>query len=1028
MRIEESMWIYLGYVWEDDIGKGKLSERNGLRGDENDRPVKGVPVTLKNKVTQKEETHYTDEDGKYIFKKILINDLENMYINFTYNGMCYGGVPHKIREENGSKASEGAARAYMDSRYSEVSNSKAEGTMPWGENVKTDLKYDYNKETHMSHLNYECTDSERTYGGAEYPVTNVPSKYIITASTTYAYMEYDNNHRPMLGYLDKIKTPEEIRKGDITEVTNINLGLYKREQPDISVVKDIESAKVQINNRTHVYKYSDRFSKNNEDKFIYGDGHDVAVKFGQKYGDMSYTRALYASDIKHEGDDKLSVNVTYRIQIANQSSSLKVIVNQLADYYDTKYEVIDIGTQINSNGDIIESIGYEKGDYNLDYKKSLINLSSIEIEAGHKLNVYVQMRVKSEEIIKLVDNSDEYVKLDNIAEIISYKTMYEKGGVYGGVDKDSNPGNTVPGKRETYEDDTDSAPGLKLVLQSPRTISGKVFLDDSGDISIVNSGNIRQGDGKYTNGEDGIPNVTVRLKKGNDIVQRYDAEDNIFKNAECTTASDGENKGNYSFEGIIPDNYYLEFTWGDKTYRVQDYKSTIVDEESAEAKASNKEWYKDEFKKQYDNNHYANQENYIAQWDNSNNTEYRTSDAIDDYSRRDNIDKQTKYIINSNKNAIDSYYENTESTEIPMIKVKGVDGTEQEEQLITEMNSNTNEFNVNIEYNGQNTTTSDEYQTNPDGTIKVENGYAIKKPEFANAIKSIDFGITRRAKQQISIEKRINSVKLKLANGQVIVDAKKEENGNLKGEMKHTTYIKPDNNTMPRNGFLKLELDNELIQGSVLEVEYEIKAVNTSEVDYATSEFYNYGKGHGQDNIITIKPTSIIDYLDKGWMYDNNSTTENGWEVKQETDIKSYIESGENKAYESIGDQIILITDKLKNESLTPIGDKTNASVCLKASKTLSTTEEITLDNETETVILEKSGGSNIESTPGNYIPGKGPHVESDDDMGEQVIVTPSTGKNLSYIEPITIGITALIILGTGIVLIKKRVLNKKED
>ena len=48
--------------------------------------------------------------------------------------------------------------------------------------------------------------------------------------------------------------------------------------------------------------------------------------------------------------------------------------------------------------------------------------------------------------------------------------------------------------------------------------------------------------------------------------------------------------------------------------------------------------------------------------------------------------------------------------------------------------------------------------------------------------------------------------------------------------------------------------------------------------------------------------------------------------------------------------------------------------------------------------------------------------------MGEQVIVTPSTGKNLSYIEPITIGITALIILGTGIVLIKKRVLNKKED
>ena len=81
------------------------------------------------------------------------------------------------------------------------------------------------------------------------------------------------------------------------------------------------------------------------------------------------------------------------------------------------------------------------------------------------------------------------------------------------------------------------------------------------------------------------------------------------------------------------------------------------------------------------------------------------------------------------------------------------------------------------------------------------------------------------------------------------------------------------------------------------------------------------------------------------------------------------------------------------------------------------------MDNEAETVIIDKTGGSKMyELVPGNYVPGSG-STETDDDIAETTIVTPSTGENQNYIIAITVGISALAILGVGIVLIKKKIL-----
>ena len=228
--------------------------------------------------------------------------------------------------------------------------------------------------------------------------------------------------------------------------------------------------------------------------------------------------------------------------------------------------------------------------------------------------------------------------------------------------------------------------------------------------------------------------------------------------------------------------------------------------------------------------------------------------------------------------------------------------------------------------------------------------------------------------------------------------------------------MKPDTNTLPGNGFIRLELDNELIQGATLEVGYEIKATNQSELDYRSENFYQYGKVEGE--VVTIEPTSIIDYLDKNWSFDSDKNTQ--WQVKTFDDIKDLVAKDVYENEETmITDKKILYTESLKGQNLKPTD---SAAVDLTVSKILTTTDEISLDNEAEMLELNKTGGAKPESVPGNYVPGKGP-TETDDSMAETAIVTPATGENQNYILPVIIGVTAFVILGAGVIIIKKKVI-----
>lgn len=895
-----------GYVWVDK-DDGKASKRNDLYKtssdslqDTNDILFNGITVRLKDRVTGKTvmetvtskldryKDSVNDGNGEYLFMDVLIEKLKDYYIEFEYDGLTYTNVIAHTEQDRGSKSAESEEeRDNFNKNFSSVE----------GRERNTGFTRDANgNEKHVLSYNINETGHEATL------INN--GQYTITANTDVP----DYKIRSHFTYGQE-------------EVRYINLGLYEREQPDISLVKDLKNVKLTINGYEHVYEYAQRFLNAGE----YGDGFNVGVKFGDKYTGMSYSRAVYKADYEYENENdrskELKVYVTYQLTMRNQSANLMAQINSIADYFDNRYEIVKAGTGVDEKGNIVGDIAQEETNYNENYKKTIIH-NNTRIEAQKEESIYVQFALNREAVINVLNGREN---LDNVAEINSY-SIYNNNKIYAGIDVDSNPGNCIPGDRRTYEDDTDASPALTLEVADARELTGKVFLDEtSGELM---TGKVRQGSGAYEEGEKGIEGVEITFTENTGSGKVYTAK---------TDAN-----GDFYISNYIPGDYTLTYTWGDKTYTVQDYKGTIYDSRRDQ---NNKKWYKE-------------------------NVETRLTDAMDNYQTRLEIDEELKRV--------------THSTEITKEK----------------MNSTTPTMGIGVEYETTYTASmGDRY------VYKVEN---------------VDFGIVERARQDLAISKRIKTLKATLANGQVITDLtiEEDEKGNrtVTGNRNNVTYMKPDANMPSGNGFVRLELDNELIQGTILEVGYEIKAINQSEIDYLSQNFYQYGIVEG--DIITIEPSGIIDYLDSNWSFDSEKYPQ--WQVKTFDEAKDLVD---NIVYEhedsTMKDKKILYTESLKEQKLKPTESTTTG---LTVSRILTTSDEISLNNETELVELNKNGGAKPESVPGNYVPGTGPS-ETDDGMAETTIVTPATGGNQNYLLPIMIGVTAFVILGAGIIIIKKRVI-----
>lgn len=928
------------------------------------------------------------------------------YIEFTYNGLNYETVSVNVKEENTNKVAEISSNSQnlvdksIDGTYLDNRTSFNESWAVIENNKKIDSDgnvdtLDYNHNNYASSLSYP--GGVTGYNEQKYPIivkdnTN-NNIFNITART-----ETNTSEDASCKFFGQNKTMEMIlsdKEQYIDTIENINLGVKERAQPDLALTKDIYSAKVTVNGYEHTYMYNQKFvdKDQNEDEF------NVDVKFGEKFGNKSFTRAIYPSDVKETQDEDFSVKVVYKITLKNRSGVLYSKINSLVDYFDARYTIEEngaIGTGY-ENGKIKDEIRYklDRSYQDAEYRKLIINCDTKINPNESNKNIYVEYTLTRNGVKDILFDKNGNQKtniegLENIVEINSYSTYSDKDFTksYAGIDSNSNPGSTVPGNKDTYEDDTDYAPGLILEVANPREIKGTVFEDNAVDPTEGGTNRERLGNGKFDDGEKTISGVQVGLYKEADFEEIKDEDGKIIDmqlESEAkpvgTTTYGGDNKdstgkdGTFTIKDFAPGEYRIVYFWGDGKYTIEDYKSTIWTSDNKNEKDGNPNtWYRV-------------------------NTDKRYSDALDNYDTRLKIDRGDTSI-----NKMDS--------KTPTM----VFGVELADDI-------------------------DNKKTETSGIDKV-----------TFSIENIDFGVIERPRQSIDVTKRAKSMKMTLANGQVIADAKiVEKDGKLQLEqqVKGVIYTEPSDKNNPKNGQIKAEIDNELIQGSKVEIEYEIKVQNNSEIDYDSEKYYCYGEKDVE--IVKIKASGVYDYLDNT-MIANDENTE--WEtikdynekVSKPTVIEEYLHKYQSSSTDASGNTEIRIGyEKFEEQYSEAIGnwrieniitarkkrlaDKTilhNANLegeiapgefnmaSLTASKILTNTDEIELNNDVEITEVTRTAKTGRKVTP---------KYTSLYDRGETVTITTPTGENKNYILITIVAISFFVILGTGIVFIKKKIL-----
>lgn len=601
-----------GIVWTEKIQTGKEQPEinNQYDGENQDEALAGIKVNLYKdgkKVTDttssdgNKKAIYTDHKGnkvevdlakgEYMFTDITAGD--DYYVVFEYDGIKYQAMTNSKEQaympEKGekqirdTKISKETNRGNFNNNTETISgNGKVDESKT---NAGWIIKYDLDRDSTPKKAIYKAT-----YKNEEDMKNDIRQ---CVEGQTYTYLSKTED------WMGTWNTDGTINKSHYA--FNINCGLSKRFF-DLSLGTDVKDATVTINGNQTTYTYDQILDgKLNEALNRPSSEKKIDYNLYLAYSDYNYRIADYKvpgeGAIKNKYDEEalnkeqiesakkdseLEVYVTYRIELKNQSTQHDAKVNLVEYHFDEHYQYVSI-----------KNATAEK-----DPNARVLYITPDEgIEAGRTLlpNIEITFKVLPDKNGNKCVLGEDYL---NQAEIVSYTT----GG--GLVDEDSAPGNAFLEENNVrYEDDTDEANGIQINRKEEnkgRSISGKVFEDSNKDGTIKNA--------KKEN-ENGVNYVIVQLielveinnKQYEYIWQETIAGSDTVK----TTARNGyqgdnytvtNSDGEYKFtQRIIPGNYIVRFIYGDgRTYDItentlkcngEDYKSTYVDYDY------NAEWY-----------------------------------------------------------------------------------------------------------------------------------------------------------------------------------------------------------------------------------------------------------------------------------------------------------------------------------------------------------------------------------------------------------------------------------------------------
>lgn len=369
--------------------------------------------------------------------------------------------------------------------------------------------------------------------------------------------------------------------------------------------------------------------------------------------------------------------------------------------------------------------------------------------------------------------------------------------------------------------------------------------------------------------------------------------------------------------------------------------------------------------------------------------------------------------------------------------------------------------------------------------------------ELVNTVDDLDLGLVQRPEAQLKLTKNIGNFKLVLANGTTMFDAEPGQSVNNLYFGKHNGHTAEYDNDHPgefnlnpkglrltnvhvnkKNGKNTPELvqgymDDELMDGSHVEVTYNLTVENVGEVDYLDNQFYYTGitKDNSDNNKSKTSAKTIVDYVTNSFKFDKDSQNSDGkkWTVRNKDELiastktNNYKDDLVNRVYkdELSGYTTLLTTDELSAELVPQAGkNKGNnkATGSLKLSTLVSSTKnanDLVYNNLAEIVQTENSLGrraqysingnqkmanqtvgadaiSEIDENDNRYnqftpVDLVNP-AEIDADSAQKVVLLPPTGENRNYIKvviPVIIGLS--IVMAVVITLSVKALKGKKE-
>ena len=954
-----------GYAWEEKTD-GKNSVKDGTWNDgTEDKRLANVTVRLKNANGQTLGTAITNTNGEYVFgnydedEKAIKLKIDDLV--GAYIEFEYNGMSYQSIDVEPEFIYQSETRTYYGNKNTATDSALRE-------------QFNNNYATISKGISSN-TNGNKTYDiRYNYDSTNHKSTVIYGDNVKYGY---EGQTYPISGTYDQYTiqavtaqsstnalctqlTPQKLREQAIVEIGGLNLGVEERAMPDLAVVEDMQNVQITFNDYTHTYEYGRRFDDPSE--YAGGDPFDTIVKFANKYLTNSYSREVYSSDVVYnkQNEGSLQVFITYKVQLRNESSDVYSNLKTLANYYDERYENVVVRDE---NENIIES--QVDNSYNQNGMKKVNIQTNYLIAHGETRELTITYQLSNEAINALL-NQD--ITLDSITEVTSYSTYSDSdySVPYAGIDIDSAPDTVDPSNVQgTIEDDTDRAPSLIIILKEGRMIEGTVWEDSAIEGLLQQSGydKERKGNGTYDTDENVVNNVTVELmtvtESGDYELAKLYKRDETVVDATTTTTGLGE----YSFSGVIPSNYVLRFTYGNN--------SVIVDASGNTVGNVNANNYKSTIYRGGNKEAVDAMTNYWYRGETSNiEGVQRLSDARDIFG------------IMENGTRIDNIvqYRTTEDDDVNY-------QTTQDRQL-AEVSADTRQFEIKLDYD-----------INLDNISKYED-------RIVSVFDNIDFGIIERPRQDLELDKQVANIQITLANGTTLIngDPRSQNLSGVRVLDNHDVYI---------------EMDNELIQGATLTVTYEISVDNTNcEIDYNDEDYYIYGivpEENANWKIATV--IDMYDYLpDELLLQANNSSN---WEkiTVNDTDKGTILT---DEVYEVVkGLQNIVHLKTPIFEDMQPGTRRSDTT--LVVSRQLSTSsDDLTYENDVE--IIKLKGRPPYNSTPGNYDPTTNTPDERDDGH-VPVTITAPTGENRQYVLYGILGISTLIIVGVGIIFIKRKVL-----